>query len=326
MNVPWLSILVPVYNVKPYLDECFQSILSQVDFGVEIIALDDQSTDGSLEHLRLLASMSRHPITILQHDQNHGVSVARNTLVKHARGEYLWFLDSDDVMNEGAISALHQIVNQYGPDLVMCDYERWYAEARPDGDRSKYVRSFGGPANKLSSDLELLFGGLYEFGKLHVWSKISRRYLWESGLQFPEGKYFEDMVITPRLALNARNFYYCASAWVRYRQRESSILATFTLKKIDDMLSGVDGVWSLWQQRIPSMGARSRYFFIRYCVKVYMYAAKEGQRINSGFRINSPEIRCRLLHSIGMGRKEMIKFYLLNGDFLRLIKTLKALA
>ncbi|MGV8837580.1 glycosyltransferase family 2 protein, partial [Cellvibrio sp.] len=123
MAMPWLSVLIPVYNVKDYLDDCFQSVLSQCDENIEIIALDDRSTDGSFEYLQAVAAKASHPIKILQHAHNRGLSAARNSLVAAATGEYVWFLDSDDVIADGAIDQLRGIVNRHSPDLVMCDYQ-----------------------------------------------------------------------------------------------------------------------------------------------------------------------------------------------------------
>lgn len=327
MNGPWLSILIPVYNVTKYLDDCFQSILSQIDSGVEIIVLDDCSTDDSLQQLRRIVEASAHPITILQHEQNRGLSAARNTLVKHATGEYVWFIDSDDALNDGAIAGLREITRQHAPDLVMCDYELWDADGLlARGKKSHHIQSFGGRANVVHTDAELLFSGLYRYGKLHAWSKISKRHLWEDGLQFPEGKYFEDMVTTPRLAFKVSTFYYLNVAWVRYRKRSDSILATFTPKKIEDMLSGVEGVLSLWQQKFPNMRIKTRYYFIRYCIKIYLSALKESQRFNIKFKVNSSENRNRLFHAIGMGRRGLVKHYLLSGDLFRLIKAFKVIS
>ena len=325
MTAPWLSILIPVYNVRAYLDDCFQSILPQIDSDVEIIVLDDRSTDGSLQYLEQLAVRTSHPIKILKHEKNGGISAARNTLISNASGEYVWFLDSDDAMNEGSVARLRQIVQQHKPDMVVCDYQIWRTDDRKS-ETNSYIKSFGGLADHLITDVELLFQGLYQCGKFHLWSKVSKRKLWESDLRFPTGKYFEDLVVVPRLAVTVNSFYYTQHAWIRYRQRAGSILATFSPQKIEDMVSAIEGIWEIWQQRLPHMSARSRYFFIRYCVKIYLYAIKESQRINTHFAINSPDNRHRLLTAIGMGRKEMIKYYLLNGDIFRLIKILKLLA
>ncbi|WP_062060729.1 glycosyltransferase family 2 protein [Cellvibrio sp. OA-2007] len=325
---PWLSILVPVYNVKGYLDDCFQSILSQCDTGVEVIALDDQSSDGSYDYLSKIASDSSHPIKIMRHPINRGLSAARNSLVAEATGNYVWFLDSDDALVEGAIAQLRNIVNQHNPDLVMCDYQMWRPELLDNFGQFKkelHLVTFAGAENCLISDPEQLFQGLYKKGKLHAWSKISKRSLWQDGLQFPEGKYFEDMVNTPRLALKVNTYYYCPQVWIKYRQREGSILATFNTKKIDDMISGLDGVLAVWADRLPKMRMATRYIYIRYCVKIYLYAVKEAQRIGVFSAEEKSKYRSRLFSSIAMGRRGLVKHYMRFGDFFRLAKALKAL-
>lgn len=329
MATPWLSILIPVYNVKEYLDDCFQSVLSQCDANVEVIVLDDQSTDDSFEYLHALAAKTSHPINILQHTSNRGLSAARNSLVAAARGDYVWFLDSDDVLVDGAINQLRKILERYSPDLVMCDYQIW----RPGVDvtttkhrKEQHVKSFEGVANCLRYCSESLFKGLYARGKLHSWSKISKRSLWLQGLQFPEGRYFEDMVTTPRLALNVSSYYYCPNVWVRYRQREGSILARFNQKKIDDMMSGLDGVLALWEKKHPRMSLQARYLFIRYCIKIYIYALKEMKKVGFADLQSRLAYRSSLFSNIGVGRKGVIKYYLLNGDLFRLVKVLKVLS
>jgi glycosyltransferase involved in cell wall biosynthesis len=326
MATPWLSILIPVYNVETYLDDCFKSILSQCDLNIEVIALDDLSTDGSFEYLQAIAAQTSHPIKILQHARNRGLSAARNSLVAAATGDYVWFLDSDDVLVDGAINQLRKILERYSPDLVMCDYEMWRPGVLLDRRKQKkeaHLTSFGEGSNCLLQSPELLFKGLYKKGKLHSWSKITKRSLWLNGLQFPEGKYFEDMVTTPRLALHVKTYYHCPEVWVRYRQRAGSILSSFSDKKIDDMMCGVDGVWAGWSKKLPDMRVSTRYYFIRFCVKNYIAAIKESKR--SALSIDKNAYRHQLFHNIGMSRKGLIKYYLLNGDLFRLLKVLKVL-
>lgn len=328
MAGPWLSVLIPVYNVKNYLDDCFQSVLSQCDLNIEVIALDDQSTDGSFEYLQTIAAKTSHPIKILQHTQNRGLSAARNSLVAAATGDYVWFIDSDDVLVDGAINQLRKIIGRYSPDLVMCDYQIWRPGIklhRQKQRKESHITTFGEGSNCLLRNPELLFKGLYKKGKLHSWSKISKRSLWLNGLQFPEGKYFEDMVTTPRLSLAAKTYYHCPEVWVRYRQRAGSILSSFNDKKIEDMMSGVDGVWAAWSKKIPDMKVSTRYYFVRFCVKNYISAIKEGRRMSEAAFIDKTAYRSRLFHNIGMSRKGLIKYYLLNGDLFRLLKVLKVL-
>ena len=328
MATPWLSVLIPVYNVKDYLDDCFRSVISQCDTNIEIIALDDQSTDGSFEYLKALVAKTSHPIKILQHPHNRGLSAARNSLVAAATGDYVWFIDSDDVLVDGAINKLEKIVGRHSPDLVMCDYQMWRPGVEVNSRKQKkeaHITTFGEGSNCLLENPEVLFNGMYKKGKLHAWSKISKRSLWLNGLRFPEGKYFEDMVTTPRLAVDVKTYYHCPEVWIRYRQRQGSILSSFNAKKIDDMMSGVDGIWDIWSKKLPDRRVSTRYFFVRYCVKNYVSALKEGRRTGDIAQIDQAAYRSRLFHNIGMSRKGLIKCYLLNGDLFRLLKTLKVL-
>ena len=109
---PWLSILVPVYNVQDYLQACLASVVEQVaqlplaeegGAGVEVLVLDDCSTDGSRALMEQLAQRWPGRLTLMRHAVNQGLSAARNTMIDAARGEYLWFLDSDDKLLPGAL-------------------------------------------------------------------------------------------------------------------------------------------------------------------------------------------------------------------------------
>ena len=236
MSPPWLSILVPVYRVAPYLDACLASILEQDVAGVEVIVVDDASPDG--EDAMLAAWQARRPghLRVVTHPVNRGISVTRNTLLDEARGDYLWFLDSDDLMASGAIAALRVVLARQQPDLVLCDF-RILREAgasvdeSPDGRsrqcaRDAHVRTFDGPAHVVSRDRDHLVRGLFGPGHLHAWSKIVRRAAWPPALRFAENRAFEDLALLPRVALSMRSFIHVPQAWVSYRQRPGSILSS----------------------------------------------------------------------------------------------------
>ena len=240
--MPWLSILVPVYNVQPYLHECLASVVEQLggDDGVQILVLDDCSTDGSGALMQTLAQRWPGRLQLLRHERNGGLSAARNTLIDAAQGDYLWFLDSDDKLLPGALAGLRAIVQAHAPDVVLCDFavwrERQQLKHRLRGER--YRRSFSGPAQRLVSDRSALLAGMLSTGELHAWSKISRRALWgdkgQDEVRFPVGRHFEDMATMPLMALRAESFYYQPRPWVAYRQRAGSILASMNLAKALD--------------------------------------------------------------------------------------------
>ncbi len=172
---PWLSILIPVYNVQAFLRECLMSVVSQVDESVEIVMLDDRSTDGSTDLVRQLAAELSSPTVRIHtqfHAENQGLSVVRNGLLDAARGDYLWFLDSDDCLLPGAVEGLRKLVRREQPELVLCDYSvlrqapRLKHRLRGEGHR----RTFSGPARQPIADPCVLLRGLFEAGQLHCWS------------------------------------------------------------------------------------------------------------------------------------------------------------
>lgn len=237
---PWLSILIPVYNVRPYLQACLDSVLPQAAAcaqPVEVIVLDDQSNDGSWD--LLLQLQQAHPVLrVLRHEHNGGLSRARNTLLEAATGDYLWFLDSDDLLADGAVAGLHAAVAQHAwPDLVICDFRLVREVMKPKHVRRGELHraTFAGPANERLTGPARILGGLMATGQMHSWSKIARRHLYGDDLRFPPGRHYEDMATTPRLALRAASAVYVPQVWVGYRQRAGSILATLSPAKLQDL-------------------------------------------------------------------------------------------
>src|SRR5690606_4751384 len=118
---PWLSVLVPVYRVEAYLERCVESVVRQGLDGIEVLLLDDASPDRSGEIAAML--QERHPgsVRVFTHSVNRGLSAARNSLLAQARGQYIWFPDSDDELLPNAIAGLRRMVVASAPDLVLCD-------------------------------------------------------------------------------------------------------------------------------------------------------------------------------------------------------------
>jgi glycosyltransferase involved in cell wall biosynthesis len=238
---PWLSILVPFYNVLPYLEECLSSIIEQMDgdSGIELILIDDKSTDGSAELCAELIAEARCNVRMMHHAENRGMSAARNSLLEAAAGDYLWFVDSDDKLLPGSVAALRDIVRSSRPDVVLCDYLR--------GDGVP-IAAFAGPVGKLDDNIETLIAGTFANRRLHIWSRVWNRSLFASGIRFPEGVCFEDIATVPWLMLRAKSYFYSAQPWVYYRSRPGSIIAQisrvprqFDVRRNDDLASALNG-------------------------------------------------------------------------------------
>ena len=117
---PYFSIILPIYNVAPYLDHCIQSVLTQDFSDYEIILVDDGSTDTSGMLCDDYANRYEHIRVI--HKENGGLSSARNAGAEIARGTYIWWVDSDDWIREGALTALYEATRNEKPDVVKFGY------------------------------------------------------------------------------------------------------------------------------------------------------------------------------------------------------------
>jgi glycosyltransferase involved in cell wall biosynthesis len=271
---PWLSVLVPVYNVEPYLRPCVESVLQQADEGVELLLLDDCSTDGSAALMAGLKQEHGARIHLLQHTHNQGLSAARNSLLLAARGTHIWFLDSDDWLAPAALPRLRELLlgRQEVPDLVFCDYcvarprPRLKHRLRGEHHRSSFMRHARqpllAPAQRLLAGGPALLESALASGNLFSWAHISRRSLWCAGtdraLGFPVGRSFEDMATTPHLLLRVASAWHEPLPWVQYRKRDDSISALMSAAKVRDLSCGLVGFRQALLQAWPQAPASTR--------------------------------------------------------------------
>jgi glycosyltransferase involved in cell wall biosynthesis len=235
---PWLSILIPVYNVEPWLEECLESVLDQGIANIEIIMVDDGSTDRSLAIATAIKNAFPDSITLIKLAENSGISVVRNTLLNAARGEYIWFVDPDDYLLPGSLDQLKQIVETQQPDIISCNYRK----------DTKRKNAYPGRGDILEHNRATFVSKILASRKFYCWIKIARRSIWPTKLRFPVGRYFEDVATIPLLILRAKSFYHSKAIWVHYRSREGSILSgitrdksSFNLEKNWDLAIALDG-------------------------------------------------------------------------------------
>ena len=183
-----VSIIIPVYDVEQYLPHCLDSALSQSLDGIEIICVDDGSTDGSLEILMSYERLSTR-IRVLQHESNRGLAQTRNTGVEHACGRYLFFLDADDMLASGSsIEHLYRIATATDANETIGGLVVW--------DESSNERKTGYHKAYLKTDLRGVRhrDHLCLIDNVVCCNKLIERQFWLSnGIRFdPELKKFED--------------------------------------------------------------------------------------------------------------------------------------
>jgi CDP-glycerol glycerophosphotransferase len=222
-TTPFLTVVVPVYRVEPFLRRCLDSILAGAPDGVEVIAVDDRSPDRCGDLLDAY-QRSDHRLRVLHLDENVGLGRARNAGLDAAWGEYVWFVDSDDWLPRGSVAAVMDRLRADRPDVLIVDHLRAYAGGRRAADASSpLLRSRGtGSTVTLAERPELL-------RVLHTaWNKVVRRdFLDELGLRFPAG-YYEDYLFSHPVLMAARRISVLDRVCYHYRQRRPGTQITRT--------------------------------------------------------------------------------------------------
>lgn len=203
-----VSIILPVYNVEKYLSACLDSLLAQTLEEIEIVAVNDGSTDGSLQILQAYQSLNPEKLFIFS-TENHGVSRARNYGFAHSHGEYVWFVDSDDFVEPDACRLLYEKATADGNDLVLF---RYYNVDSETGIRKEYIASCHNQNFRVADKP-------YELPAIspYPWIKFIHRNLF-NGLCFPEGIRFEDLPVAYLLAVKARSIGYVDQCFYNYRK------------------------------------------------------------------------------------------------------------
>lgn len=237
------SIIIPVYNVEPYLKECLDSVLGQTCGDFEAVCVNDGSTDGSLSILEDYAERDSRIRVISQ--PNGGLSAARNTGIDAAQGDYILFLDSDDWLESDTLQTLAD--NLDGEDML-CFGGRRYDEAT-DTYRSADIL----PRTTYDSGMDYYNTDALakrDFAFVCVVLRCYRRqFLASHSLRFREGILHEDNLFTPQACYHAQRVKVVDNTLYNYRIRHGSIMTTRSLRSREDMLRIANDLAGIFTQR-----------------------------------------------------------------------------
>ncbi len=237
-DIPFFSLIVPVYNAASTLEKAVDSLLSQAGSSFEVLLIDDGSADGSLELCRELAARDGRIRVISQ--ENRGICAARNRGLAAARGDYVGFCDDDDVYLPGALRAARDLIERTGADVVRGGYELW----REGASGPVLLPHDPGRACTLESvpDGGAYLAFLQNSGPQFVWNAFYRR-AFLGALNFDERcrHGLEDFVFNAAVYANAPRAAYDPAPWYRHFERADSTSAAVT-----QAVAGRIGSLPLW--------------------------------------------------------------------------------
>ena len=229
---PFFSIIIPVYNVEKYLCECIDSVLKQKFDDYEIILVDDGSTDNSSSICDSYAKKYQKIKTI--HQENKGLSGARNAGILSSIGKYLIFIDSDDYIAAKALEKLYKIININEVDVVFLEMIKFFPDGTIEPMNDGYEKEL--IINKSQEDVWNHIANLNKFPG-SACSKAVKRSLIAEDLYFVEGLISEDLEWCYRLFNKAETYSYLEYPFYYYRQlRQGSISNSVSSKSIESTL------------------------------------------------------------------------------------------
>ncbi len=208
---PLISIIIPVHNLESYLAKCFDSALVQTYQNIEVIVVNDGSTDNSLKIIEEYAA--RDPRVVVLNTHQQGVSLARKIGIEKAHGKYITFLDGDDYFEPDIISTLHEGLVAGGYDIVCCNSMRV---------RESYSMPLREKHNSVKTGYDYLEAVLAHYIWVTVWGKLYKRELFEGLIGHPALRLGEDTVVNMQVGLKQPKVGFIDYIGYNYYQRSDS--------------------------------------------------------------------------------------------------------
>lgn len=264
MQAPLISVIVPVYNVGNYLARCIESIIQQTYKNLEVILVDDGSTDDSSEICDRYEKKDERIQVI--HKRNGGLSSARNAGIEIAAGEYLTFVDSDDWILSHHIESLYNLLHDTGLLMAICQSQKIHSEAEASS-----IPNISG--HKLLAKETVMYEALTQYKWWSAWDKLYHRSLFDE-IRFPIGRINEDYAIIFYLFDKCNQIAVGKQITYCYFERLGSITTSgFNSSKFAEYVNAIE-VLDFFKSKYPSLAAPAENILISTCLKLLSNIAK----------------------------------------------------
>ena len=219
-----VSVIVSVYNTEKYVRKCIEAILNQTYSNLELVLIDDKSSDNSLSILREYKNNSK--VVLIENEQNKGLSYSRNVGLKMSHGDYIGYIDSDDYIEPDYYEKLMEAIQKEKADIAVCDMKLYY-------EKTKTFQICRG------NDTNKKIGFIHNGVAASACNKLFKREIMEK-YPFAEGKVNEDIAVVIPALVEAKKIAYVQDVYYYYVQRENSIQNSNFSEKRFDIFAGVD--------------------------------------------------------------------------------------
>lgn len=229
MNTSKISVVIPIYNTEKYLEECLSSVLLQTYSNLEILCIDDYSTDASAHIVKNYAAYDSR-ITLYKMKKNSGLSACRNFGILKSTGNFIFFLDSDDKILPTTLEDCISLIKKFKTEAVFINQEHFF----PDGTRYSTMTGENYSPHDIVLDTslhEICINFTNATCALFNASMIK-----EQSILFPEGRIYEDWIFMANFIMQSKNIYWHDVSLYKYRRNRYGSLTSYTTPKCLDMI------------------------------------------------------------------------------------------
>lgn len=314
MNKLSISIIIPIYNVAEFLSQAIESVIKQTYTNLEILLIDDGSTDNSGEIAESFAQKDAR-IKVF-HKKNGGLSDSRNFGLKRATGEYIYFFDSDDVLNLNFMSTAMQDITRTGAEIFSGNYC-----LIDEQNRASSIGRKRGASDEVLTGVDSLTLLLENYMDSYVWQFVFKRsILTEIPFKF-ENMLYEDLVATPQLLIRANKVVFNSQPLYQYRIRQTSIVHSTSLRKLNDLQAGVEYFTAFMRDRLQASTTDLNKWRFPLLLSLYVGFIKFRKDITSTqLKDLKRDIMAAKKDVTNISNIEKLKFYLIKFNLIKFVR------
>lgn len=253
-----VTVIVPTYNTERYIKRSINSLQNQTYSNIEILVIDDNSTDRTLKICQQLQEKDNR-LRIISKMENRGLANSRNIGVRNAKGKYIMFVDSDDYVDRNFCLAMVNAIRKFDADIAFCNY------IFVDSKRKKYVKLVEGSKSVVNKETAMRTLITASF----AWNKIFSRKLFEK-IHFPEGVNYEDIRTFYKVFDKANKIVYDPAYLYFYEQRKNSIVHTNRLDNNTQYFEAIKQLADFFKVKYPALFNEECFYLMpaafNYCV------------------------------------------------------------
>lgn len=227
---PVLSIIIPCFNAGEFILPCLRSLFTQLESDIEVIIIDDGSTDNSVRVIKDFLQVQQHETVRFLQQENFGIAETRNIGLQHAQGKFVTFIDADDIVSRHYIAVIRPLLLADNDDLIDFNYQR-FEHQPPDETENVNVKRI---AYDFQTQGVNCLEPLFQKSMWHLWNRVYRRALL-SDESFASGRRYEDVIFTPFLYFRTDKITHLDNTLYFYRDNKSGITRNVRKSDIDDL-------------------------------------------------------------------------------------------